>query len=129
MGAGGGKVGQRGVKEREFRSDEDVQQAHHAKKSVEKGRKKVGVKRQLVEQLEPLVARLVDRVERPSGEGNLDSKVEMEEEVVVEKVMDDVEDIVVEERAEGMGMGKSGVSGWLREFLGHWAATAILDLP
>ena len=53
----------------------------------------------------------------------------MEEEVVVEKVKDEVEEIVVEEKVEGMGMGKSGVFDWLREFLVHRVAGAILDLP
>ena len=51
------KLGELEVKERELRSNGDAEQAEHAKKNVEKG-KKVEDKRQSVEQLERSVARL-----------------------------------------------------------------------
>ena len=45
-----------------------------------------------------------------------------------EKVKGEVEDMVVE-KVEGMGMGQSGVSHWLREFLGQRAAGSSWTCP
>ena len=111
-----GKLGYWEVKERELRNEGDVEPANWAMKTTEKESKKVDDKQSSAEQLERAVARLEDWVARLRRKGRLQPKVEMEKEEEEEK--GEVEETVVEEKVEGMGMGKYGVSNWLREFLG-----------
>ena len=108
-------MGQWELKEREVRNEGDVEHIDWVMQSVEKGRKKVADTRTSVEHLER--ARLEDCVGRPRGKGNLQPKVEIGEEEE-EKAKGEVENRVMDEKVEGMGMGKSGMSDWLTDFFG-----------